>query len=306
MKKAKIGLLVAIMALGGLLASCTQNATDDLNGGDNTNLPAGDDEGGEDEGGDDEGDDEGGEEGGHEGEGGGEEDSAWEDALPALEGAMERNGKYLPLSEMAVSSEDTAELQYAYEEVALVQGDVLRFYVNGESVTVWAGEGSNCDERGNSEAVASVTVTTSFEYACVYLKHYTGDASWVVYITGLADSGDNPGGGDTPVEENAYSFKVNGEAVKTDHNPYADNEYMALGVELAAGDIVTCWNTAKGERFIFKEGNVRLCDHITGKLARNEDGNVVVAEDGAGSYDFYLQLAYENDQLWIQEVGHTA
>ena len=43
MKKAKIGLLVAIMALGGLMASCTQNVTDDLNGGDNTNLPAGDD-----------------------------------------------------------------------------------------------------------------------------------------------------------------------------------------------------------------------------------------------------------------------
>jgi len=219
---------------------------------------------------------------------------------------MERNGKYLPLTEMAVSDEDSAEIQYAYEEVALESGDVLSFYVNGESVTVWAGEGSNLDERGNSDAVESVTVTTSFEYACVYLKHYTGDASWVVYITGLDDSGENQGGGNTPVEENAYSFKVNGEAVKTDHNPYNENEYMALGVELEAGDIVTVWNTAKSERFIFLPEKVEFCQHIQGKLSVNGDGNVVAGENGAGSYDFYLKLAYANDSLWVQEVGHVA
>ena len=96
--------------------------------------------------------------------------------------------------------------------------------------------------------------------------------------------------------ENAYGLMINGTTfVKADLNPATPNEYMALGVELTAGQTLQVFDKANNVGWVITNWN-------EGSYKFNIENDKYVVTETA-KYDFYFKMEYGNDYIYVAKQG---
>ena len=92
--------------------------------------------------------------------------------------------------------------------------------------------------------------------------------------------------------ENAYGLMINGTTfVKAELNPATANEYMALGVELTAGQTLQVFDKANNVGWVITNWNEGSYQFTI------ENDKYVVTE--TAKYDFYFKLDFGNDYIYV-------
>ena len=96
--------------------------------------------------------------------------------------------------------------------------------------------------------------------------------------------------------ENAYGLMINGTTfVKAELNPATANEYMALGVELTAGQTFQVFDKANNVGWVIANWNEGSYQFTI------ENDKYVVTE--TAKYDFYFKMEYGNDYIYVAKQG---
>ena len=96
--------------------------------------------------------------------------------------------------------------------------------------------------------------------------------------------------------ENAYGLMINGTTfVKAELNPATANEYMALGVELTAGQTFQVFDKANNVGWVITNWNEGSYQFTI------ENDKYVVTE--TAKYDFYFKMEYGNDYIYVAKQG---
>ena len=100
--------------------------------------------------------------------------------------------------------------------------------------------------------------------------------------------------GPAPAQE--YGLMINGTTfVKADLNPATPNEYMALGVELTAGQTLQVFDKANNVGWVITNWN-------EGSYKFNIENDKYVVTETA-KYDFYFKMEYGNDYIYVAKQG---
>ena len=117
---------------------------------------------------------------------------------------------------------------------------------------------------------------------------------------GEANEGGEGEGGDTQPEA-AYSLILNDEIIcALTKNPAADNEYMALSIEVAASSVVKIKDNNNDAIWTFKN----LDEASTDKISVSGEGEDRVMTIEPGKYDFYFKFVMDNDTLYVGEANN--
>ena len=105
-------------------------------------------------------------------------------------------------------------------------------------------------------------------------------------------------GGGEPIHA-GYALLVGEQLVELTQNPEAENEYMALGVEVAeAGEIQAVDHGTEAQWFI-----VSLDDASTSMASQDPENHKITVSPG--KFNFYLKLVNEADELYIEEWSES-
>lgn len=130
--------------------------------------------------------------------------------------------------------------------------------------------------------------TLSITEAGTYNVTFTLDAA----LTTLTATATNVG--PTPAQE--YGLMINGtNFVKAELNPATANEYMALGVELTAGQTFQVFDKANNVGWVIANWNEGSYQFTI------ENDKYVVTE--TAKYDFYFKMEYGNDYIYVAKQG---
>lgn len=213
---------------------------------------------------------------------------------------MKRGNYYFALD--AITPGDSANNQYGNESVTLSSGDELSFFVDGEAVTIFAEADANAAERGNSTAVENIHVVDGGDLG-VYLKHYNEDTSWVIHITGLLTTGPGEGTGDEN-KDTGFGIKVGTEGAVHEllgGEPWdmdsSFTQWYLTNVSIEAGQEIIFYDYSTKAEF----GKNMAVDSAS--VGSWTPGTVGLLCGESGTYDIYLKLKYEADNVYF---GHSA
>lgn len=180
--------------------------------------------------------------------------------------------------------------------IDVTAGDTIAVTANpseAEPVAVYA-NGLNANNNVNGTTPDAYTVKESAEDAVLTLYQY--DSGWAFNLTGAGSGGGGGGGGEVPTT--GFAIVVTNSGGKTYHvaedngMKYGKQEYKALGVEIADGDVITCYDAPKAVEWPI----TALNDASVAGFAASSAG---ITSSTSGTFDIYIQLAYENDTIYV-------
>ena len=172
-------------------------------------------------------------------------------------------------------------------------GDSIAVTANpseAEPVVVYK-NGFNANNNVAGTEPASYTVKASAEGAVLSLYQY--EKGWAFNLTGPSsgEGGDLPTTGFAIVVTNSSSEKTY-HVAEDNGMQYGKQEYKALGVTIASGDTITCYNADA----LVEWPIVALNSASVAGFTADSTG---VHSSTAGTFDIYIQLAYENDTIYV-------
>ena len=182
--------------------------------------------------------------------------------------------------------------------IDVTAGDTIAVTANpseGDPVAVYA-NGLNANNNVSGTTPDAYTVKATAEDAILSLYQY--EDGWAFNLTGASGGGSGEGG-DVPttgfaiVVTNSSSEKTY-YAAEDNGMQYGKQEYKALGVEVANGDVITCYDASTTVEWPITALNTASVAGFAG------DASGIVCST-SGTFDIYIQLAFNNDTIYVGE-----
>ena len=180
--------------------------------------------------------------------------------------------------------------------IDVTAGDTIAVTANpseAEPVAVYAnGVNANNNVNGTSPETG-YTVKATAEDAILTLYQY--ESGWAFNLTGPSSGGGGEGG---EIPTTGFAIVVESAGEKTYHQAadngmmYGKHEYKALGVEIADGDVITCYDAANAIEWAI----TALNEHSVTGFAAGDNG---IVSSTSGTFDIYIQLAFNNDTIYV-------